>query len=534
VFRAAGQVTAIGQELPRIRSPYANPDLSFGPGPAFGWSITTTLFAGVRPWQGGVIAGAGEYANGRGLPNPSGAAGYPNGEIIRVPSLGAAPYLARAFVYQEWGLGAAMVPDEPPDAPEARLVPGGPFGGPRPARRIEVAVGKFPLTDVDDVAAATTDPRHRFMNWALMDDGAWDYAADTRGYTYAALVALEDPQFAVRAALALMPTTANGPILDWRLGEAHSVVVEGEWRHRLLFARPGAVKLLGYLNQAHMGRYRDALAQAAANGGPPDVDAVRRIGAVKWGFGLLLDQEIPGGDAFFRAGWNDGATESFCFTEIDRTVSAGAEIAADFAGRPADRIGLAFAANGLSAAHAQYLAAGGHGFQLGDGRLSYAWEIVAEAYWTFAFGASYFFVTPDVQVIANPGMNSDRGPGFVFGLRLHAHAGVARQGRDPTPPPPAPPPGRPARGRRGRRAREGSARQHRRGARPRRTGGGGRDRRMQQRRRRRRPAGRGPRPGIRRQGRPCLPGAPGPRERRRERHRDRTRRGGAAHRDPRR
>jgi len=53
------------------------------------------------------------------------------------------------------------------------------------ASRIILTVGKFSLVDLfDDNAYSHDDARTQFMNW--MDNGAWDFAADTRGYTYGA------------------------------------------------------------------------------------------------------------------------------------------------------------------------------------------------------------------------------------------------------------------------------------------------------------------------------------------------------------
>ncbi|GEJ56336.1 carbohydrate porin [Anaeromyxobacter diazotrophicus] len=416
---AAGQVTAVGQWHPALRSPYASRDLSFGPGAATGWSLTTTLFLGAAPWPGGTIVVAPEYANGRGMPNASGLGGYVDGDIVRVPTLGSSPYLARAFYQHVLALSPERVAAEAGD-PEARFMAAGAagLGGAKPASRLELTVGKLGANDVFDLADASSDPRHRFMNWALMNEGAWDYAADVRGYTWAALAALETPGFALRAALAMMPTRANGPDLDGDLAHARSEMVEGEVRWGAGGA-PGSAKLLLFLNHARMGSYRDALAAAPA--GSPDVAAARRRGALKYGAGLLVQQQLaPGALGFARAGANDGATESFAFTEIDRSVSGGVELAGAGWRRPADRAGLGLAANGLSRAHADYLAAGGRGFQLGDGALRYAWECLAEAYYSFAL-ARPLRLDADLQGILHPGMNADRGPAVVAGVRLHAH-----------------------------------------------------------------------------------------------------------------
>jgi high affinity Mn2+ porin len=173
------------------------------------------------------------------------------------------------------------------------------------------------------------------------------------------------------------------------------------------------------LNRARLGNYRTAI--AAERGRAPDVTAVRLPGAVKYGGGLLVDQQITTDLAlFFRAGANDGQTETVSFAEIDRSLSLGGELSGRPWGRASDRLGLGVALSGLSDAHRDYLRAGGVGIQLGDGRLDAGLEYVAEVYYDVHLG-KYVEVTPDIQGCVNPGMNRDRGPVALFGLRVHGH-----------------------------------------------------------------------------------------------------------------
>jgi hypothetical protein len=413
------QATTTGVFVPGFHSPYRNPDVSFGaPGAQQGWSFVGTLLGGARLWEGAVVVAQPEFADGTGAPNVSGVAGYVDGNIIRVAKVGTEPYLARFFVQQDIPLGPAGAGEE--GMPEDRFMPTGAYAlqRSRPESRLEITAGKFATTDFFDAASASSDPRHRFLNWSLMTNGAWDFAADTRGYTWGVVVALEQPRWALRGGVAMMPTTANGPTLDGDLAHARSEMVEGEVRYAVA-GNAGAVKLLGYANHARMGSFDDALAAAQA-GQPPDVNAVTRRGAAKYGVGVLVDQHLGAATAFLRASWNDGRTEEFAFTQIERAVSAGAEIPTDGWGRAGDHVGVGLALNGLSASHVRYLEAGGVDFQLGDGRLRYAWETVLETYYALHAGRQVE-LTADVQAIANPGMNADRGPAVVFGLRLHAH-----------------------------------------------------------------------------------------------------------------
>ncbi len=124
---------------------------------------------------------------------------------------------------------------------------------------------------------------------------------------------------------------------------------------------------------------------------------------------------------FARLGWNDGATESFAFTEAERSASIGAQVAGDPWQRPADHVGIAVGANELGNAHADYLNAGGRGFILGDGRLNRRPEIISEIYYALQL-LNWFAISVDYQFIDNPGYNRDRGPVSVVSLRGHLEA----------------------------------------------------------------------------------------------------------------
>ena len=415
------QLTAVAQGHPAVPGAYSDPETSFGPGASLGWSLTASLMGGVVPWTGATIVAMPEYANGRGLPHASGLAGYPDGDLMRMRPGAMEPYLARLYLQQVFPLAGATAAEREETDPESRFLPGTPFAlrRTRPTSRLEITAGKLAANDIFDLADAGSDPRHRFMNWALVNQAAWDFAADARGYTWGLVLALETPRWAVRGGLALVPTKAGGADLDWDVRHHRSEMVEGELRWRA-FGGDGGAKLLLYVNRAHMGSYRDALAATPPGAAPRPLIAYRQIGAVKYGAGLLVQQELGPALGFLRYGWNDGQTETFSFTESDRSFSAAVELRGSAWGRPGDRAGVGLAIGALSPDHAAYLAAGGKGIQLGDGALRPAWETVLEAYYAIRLGR-FLELTADLQGFSNPGMNGDRGPALVGGLRLHAH-----------------------------------------------------------------------------------------------------------------
>lgn len=370
-------------------------------------SFTATFYAGRRLWTGGEAYVNVELIAGEGLSRVLGLAGPPNGETYRVDSPQLKANLARVFLRQTFDLGGAR---EGQEDDQNRLQ------GPLPSHRIVVTAGKLSGTDVFDDNAWAHDPRTQFNNWALWANAAWDYPADTRGYTWGVAVEWVRGPWAARLGVFMEPKEANGLEFDHDVADAHGDVLEIAHRHAL-GARPGALRLLAFWNHARMGVYRDALAASPA---APDVAATRAPGREKYGVGLNVEQEIaPHVGVFLRAGWNDGKTEAWAFTEVERTLAFGVSLDGAAWGRPDDALGAAAAWNGVNAAHRDYLAAGGLGFMLGDGRLDAGAENVLDVFYRFAV-AKFFAVSAEGQRFTNLAFNRDRGPATVWGLRLHA------------------------------------------------------------------------------------------------------------------
>jgi high affinity Mn2+ porin len=248
-----------------------------------------------------------------------------------------------------------------------------------------------------------------------MDDGAWDYPADTRGYTLGGTIELNQPRWALRYGVFAMPKVANGSDLDSKIPKSLGQALELEERWSL-GDRSGTVRFLGYRNGAHMGTYRQAIEHPGLQG--PDVTLTRAY-TVKYGFGVQIEQQLTDTLGLFgHAGWNDGRTESFAFTEVDRTAALGLSFKGTRWHRPEDVLGIAAVGNGLSNDHRDYLAAGGYGFIIGDGRLRYGYEEIAEAYYLIKL-VDHVSITADFQFVEHPAYNRDRGPVTITGLRVH-------------------------------------------------------------------------------------------------------------------
>ncbi|MDE2039561.1 MAG: carbohydrate porin [Elusimicrobia bacterium] len=407
-WNAKFQFTYIGQRHPTFHAAYNGPN-SLSPGRDTSWSETATGYLGFRPWHGTEVYFNPEAIQANAFSNLTGLGALTNSEQQKGSGPNPAIYVARLFVRQTIGLGG-----------EADAVQSGQnqLAGTVQRRRIVITAGKVSGIDAFDNNAYAHDGRTQFTNWTFLTHGAFDYAADARGYTGGAFAELFYDDWAFRAGRFMGPVESNGTTLDNRIMLHQGDQIELEHAHRL-GDRPGKVRLLGFRNKEHMGRFSDALAFAAANGGgAPSVANVRRDN-LKYGAGISLEQSLRSDLGLFaRAGWNDGRTETYSFTEIEQAVSVGAQLNGNMWSRDSDTVGLAVAQDGLGREHIRYLEAGGTGFFIGDGRLRYRPERVLEAY----YNANLFkkaFLMAGAQYIIDPAYNADRGPVTVWTLRFH-------------------------------------------------------------------------------------------------------------------
>jgi high affinity Mn2+ porin len=406
----SGQSNVVFQAHPDFHAAYSGANSLHAQG-EHATSDVETLFLGYQLGRGAEVLLDVETTGGRGLSDALGLAGFTNLDVVRNPDLGQAPYLARVQFHQTLRLSAENV--EVTRGPLALATSA-------PAHRLELRFGKLSTVDFFDVNGVGSDSHLQFLNWTVDTNGAYDYAADTRGYTYGFLAEYQSVGWAFRFGEMLMPKVANGIDLDWNLRRARAENYELELRPALLKNHKSVLRLLAYENHAAMGDYRDAVARYKAGADVlPKIENTRRQGTVKYGFGFNAEQELPRElRAFVRLGWNEGRHESFAYTEVDSTAALGVDLAGAHWHRNLDKLGAVVVTNGISADHQQYLQNGGRGFLLGDGGLRYGRENILEAYYTFHAWRG-LFLSMDVQRIWNPGYNRDRGPVLVPGMRLH-------------------------------------------------------------------------------------------------------------------
>ena len=403
-----GQATFTEQYHPAFASPYRGAN-SLDPGSRGDETFDATLFVGLKLWAGGEAYINPEIDQGFGLSDTLGVAAFPSGEAYKVGE--AVPYvrLQRLFFRQSFDLGG-----------DAENVASGPnqLAGTKTADNLVITAGKFAVTDIFDTNDYAHDPRGDFFNWAVIDSGAFDYAADSWAYTYGLAAEWKQDWWTWRNGLFDLSRTPNEPELVRGFGE-YEVVSEFEARTALM-NRPGKIKLLAYANRGRMGDYNDGVALAERIGALPDT-ALVRLPAFKPGAALNAQQEISDDlGAFVRLSLNDGSKEAYEFTEINRSLAAGLALKGVKWDRKDDTVGAAFVVNGMSKSAQSYFADGGLGILIGDGRLPhYGTEDVFETYYRLPL-TDWLGTDLDYQFIANPAYNRDRGPISVIGAQLHA------------------------------------------------------------------------------------------------------------------
>ena len=402
-----GQLTNVTQFQPSFHSPYQGAN-SLDPDTHVDETVDVTLFAGLRLWKGGEFYLNPEIDQGFGLSDTLGVAGFPSGEAYKVGQN--APYFRvhRAFFRQVIDLGS-----------ESEDVASGPnqIAGTQARDRITFTAGKFSAVDLFDTNRYAHDPRADFLNWAIIESGAFDYAADAWGYTDGMALEWTQSWWTVRGGVFALSEVPNGKRPDPGFSQV-AFMLELEERHSVL-DHPGKLKLLGWVNRAHMASYRDAVRLGAETGETPDVALVRHW-QTRPGIALNLEQEVTRDlGLFLRLSSDDGRKEAFEFTEINRSVSGGLSLAGARWGRPDDTAGLAAVVNGISSDARDYFAAGGLGILIGDGRLPHdGAESIIETYYSLRL-RRWLCLALDYQFIQNPAYNRDRGPVSVVGLRVH-------------------------------------------------------------------------------------------------------------------
>lgn len=403
------QMTYINQIKPRMHADYSGP-YSLQPQRENQNSLTSTAFVGLHLWKGSDFFFNPELAGGSGLSGAQGMGGSSNGETFRVGNPSPQLYVARAVLQQTFALDKVKENQDDDENQLAERIPD---------NYIKISAGKFSLADIFDNNEYSNSPRTQFLNWSIMNNASWDFAANVRGYTYTLAGEWDYSFFNLKVAAATLPKEANGAALNTHLSQELALNTELGFTYHL---RPGMghLRLLYFNNKADMGSYAEAIQQGIQQDTVPNIIATRKNGRHKWGLGLNADQDLNNGlGAFLRAGFNDGKIETWNFTEVDKTLSLGLVQNGKLWKRKDDNVGFALAFNGLSKNHSTYLKNGGNGFILGDGTLNYGTESILETYYDFKPFLNPIWLTVDYQFAVNPGYNKDRGPANIFSFRVH-------------------------------------------------------------------------------------------------------------------
>jgi high affinity Mn2+ porin len=417
------QNTDIVQGYPSFPADYTNPGLNSLPtGGEVRETVSVDLMAGVRLWQGAEAHVDGLMWQGFGLNNTTGLEAYPSGEAYRAGTKVPNGMIARLFIRQTIGFGG-----DQEDVADDELH----LAGKQDVSRLTFTLGRMSAADIFDQNTYANTPRTQFMNWALVNNEAWDYAADDVGYSTGLAVELNQPEWTLRYGLFQIPKIANNltgddAFLKWPhdssaeyapILNAWAMVTEFERRYTF-DNHPGVIRLLAFLNRADMFSYGEAIPLLQANGPGADLTAARAY-RLKYGFGLNWEEEISKNVGLFsRLGWNDGKEQGWMFTDVAYTGTLGLSVKGEPWNRPDDTFGLAGVMNGIRDVEQEFFAAGGTGILAGDGALNYGWEETLETYYDFQV-CKYVNFSLDYQFINNPAFNRDRGPVSVFGARLH-------------------------------------------------------------------------------------------------------------------
>jgi len=407
-YNLHGQFTSVTQWHGPFNSPYQGPN-SLQPHEPRMETVDLTLYLGLRLWKGAEFYVNPEIDQGFGLSSTLGMAGFSSGESYKLGNW--TPYYKtqRAFLRQTLDLEGPTVEVE--DGPNQ-------LAGRRGEQSLTLTAGKFSIVDIFDTNPYAHDPKSDFLNWSIIDAGAFDYGGDAWGFTYGTAAEWTMKDWTLRGGFFALSTEPGSVKIDSSFAQ-NSVVLEAERRYQWQ-GQPGALKVLWFIDRGRMGRFDQATALSQATGAPASAAAVREFQS-KTGYVLNLAQALgEHGGLFARWSQNDGKTESFDFTDINTSLSVGGTLDGTAWGRCNDRVGLAGVVNGLSSQAKAYFAAGGTGLLIGDGQLpNYGSEKIIEAYYSAQL-APHLSASLNFQRVQNPAYNRDRGPVSIYGVRIHA------------------------------------------------------------------------------------------------------------------
>ena len=406
-FALHGQFTYVEQETDSFRAPYAGPN-SLSPNQARE-TTDLTIYAGAKLWSGAEIWINPEFDQGFGLDNTLGLAGFPSGEAYKVGKNQPYLRLQRLFVRESLDLDGDR---------QAIAAGANQLAGFHSTNRWVFTVGKFSVADIFDANQYAHDPRNDFLNWAAIDTGTFDYAADAWGYTVGAAAEWYQGEWTTRLGLFDLSNVPNSVHLEPGAHE-YQIDLELEKRHEI-FGHAGKILVTVFNSRGRMGLLDEAVQVAQASGDPVDIAAVRRL-RNRPGADLSLEQQIAEDLGMFaRVGKSAGNVETYEFSDIDRTLAAGLSLKGSRWGRTDDTVGLAGIVNHISAAREEFLNAGGLGILAGDGQLPHAGpEQILEAYYNLGL-VPQAHLSLDYQFVKNPAYNRDRGPVSIFAVRFHA------------------------------------------------------------------------------------------------------------------
>ena len=409
------QFTAVSQSHASFKASYSGVNSLYNGIERSLLTITSTAFIGKKLWQYGSAYANPEISGGQGLSGAHGIAGFTNGESFRIGDPQPALYMARYYIVQHFPLSNNRYDTLEEDANQVFEV--------IPTSRITLRAGKFGLSDFFDNNAYSHDARTQFLNWSLMSNAAWDYPANTKGYTIGIVADVVTPLLTTRIGFTQVPQIANGAWLNKKIGNVNGATLEIEKPFHI-GNNTAKLRLLGFRNRVNAPFYKVAIKELSS--GDSSAYAVitgnaynNKYLTIKYGGAINWEMDISNNVGYFIKGsYNDGKSATWAFTEIDQSINTGFHVKGAAWKRPNDVFGLAAALNGISKDHRQYLKEGGYGFIIGDGTLRYGSEKTIEAYYNAEL-FSHFYFTADYQFVTHPAYNKDRGPVSVFSLRGH-------------------------------------------------------------------------------------------------------------------
>lgn len=348
-------------------------------------------FAIDKNWSHSSLFALLQFASGQGVDAKALGGAMVNNDVMEDPSEPNAIYLAKLFYRHRFALPSGL--------------------------HLSADLGKVGVNDYFDQALATSDQTTQFLNQAVNNNGAFDFAQglDGRGYTYGARLGLGNEKWQVD----IGAFSSDGNIQN--MDKKRSFLLGIKWTPNWVKDKSDLYQLYIFSNEGEYARFEDDGDFVSENQEKINT-ASNEDSMAKSGIGLSLNHQLHNDlELFAKLGRQDDDRDVRHYQDMDETYLLGLSMKGAFWRRERDTVGIAYEIARLTGNHRKahekgYASLFDRSNGIGEG--NYGDERVSEIYYRAQIN-DIFSASLDFQNIENFNYDSRNEDVQFFAIRLH-------------------------------------------------------------------------------------------------------------------